>query len=154
MNRRGFSLVEMMITLVIIAILSAIAVPHFREMRLKANETWALTYVRSWIAAQENYRLKFQTYAASDEELIRKGFVAAPDSGSSNPRICGYSFEIRGGTDIGEQGKWRWEGWADPVVPGATGRSFFYVTAEDGGIIHTSTTGRASKASPPLNYQD
>ncbi len=155
MNNKGFSLVELMIVVIILGILTTIAIPHFREMRVKANEVWALAYVKTWVSGQENYKIKNQTYASSDEALIRSGCVSAPESGGTDPKICGYSFEIRGGTDMGEAGKYQWEGWADPVIPnGGTGYTHFYISSEDGCVIHGSLNGRASASDPPINFAD
>ncbi len=152
MNDKGFSLIEVLIVMVIIGVLVILAIPSLRQAKMRANESWAMTYMRSWISAQELYKLKNNTYANSDELLIRDGFLNAPDPGGTDPRIAGYRFEIRGGRDVsGSEGANFWEGWADPVVPGATGDVHFYVNSRDM-VIRYSPSSRASASSPVLNF--
>jgi len=151
MNRRGFSLIELMITLIIMSVLVIIVIPQLKQMKMVANETWAVTYMRSWLAAQEMYKRKDpqNRYASSDEALIRSGCLSAPDPGGTDPKICGYSFQIRGGAEMGDQGKIWWEGWAQPLVKDVTGRFSFYINSRDG-LIRYSDSGRANENSPPL----
>lgn len=44
---RGFTLVELMITVAIIGVLTAIALPQFNEQRAKANDTTAKSDTRN-----------------------------------------------------------------------------------------------------------
>jgi len=151
MQAKGFSLIELMVALTIIAVIIIIAVPSLKEVHMSANETWAVTYLRSWLPAQEMYKLKDaqQRYATSDEALIRAGFLGAPDPGGTDPLINGYRFEIRGGNDMGSNAKLWWEGYADPVIRGGTGRLSYYINSKDGALRY-SEEGRANETSPPV----
>ena len=150
MNTRGFSLVELMICLIIVSVLVIIAVPSLKDVKMSANETWAVTYMRSWLPSQEMFKLKSTAhrYAGSDEELIRGGFLGAPDPGGSDPRICGYSFEIRTGSEL-SGGASIWEGYARPIALGITGRYGYFISSVDG-MIRYSESGSANGSSPPL----
>ena len=53
---RGFTLVEVMIVVAIIALLAAIAIPNLLRARHNANETAAIGATHSLIAALESYR--------------------------------------------------------------------------------------------------
>ena len=62
MKRKGFTLVEIMIVVSIIALLAAIAIPNLLAARRTANEAAAKATVRSLSTAAE-------TYAASKKSI-------------------------------------------------------------------------------------
>ena len=53
---RGFTLVEIMIVVAIIALIAAIAVPNLLRARHNANETAAIGNMRTMVSALESYR--------------------------------------------------------------------------------------------------
>ena len=53
---RGFTLVEIMIVVAIIALLAAIAIPNLLRARHNANETAAIGAMHSFVASMESYR--------------------------------------------------------------------------------------------------
>jgi len=54
-KNRGFTLVEVMIVVAIIAVVAAIAIPNIMRMRCTANDKAALSAVRSIVTAMESY---------------------------------------------------------------------------------------------------
>jgi len=56
MNRKGFTLVEIMIVVAIIALLAAIAIPNLLRARHNANETAAIGALRTISTACESFR--------------------------------------------------------------------------------------------------
>src|SRR5438067_11428438 len=90
-RRRGFTLVELAVVIIIIGILAAFAVPRFLDSveRSKAGE--ALNYLAAVRSAQERYQIRQGTYADDlskldiqmpDPKYFSVGTPAAGSSGS------------------------------------------------------------------------
>jgi len=56
LGKRGFTLVEIMIVVAIIALLAAIAIPNLLRARHNANEAAAVASLRTLSTAEESYR--------------------------------------------------------------------------------------------------
>lgn len=69
MNRKGFTLVELAIVIVIIGVLASFGVPRFRNAveRSKAGE--AMNFLSAIRASQERYHAIFATYADDIDNL-------------------------------------------------------------------------------------
>ena len=65
MPRRGFTLIELMIVVIIIGILAAIAIPKFSSNREKAYITQMKSDLRNLATAQEGYFQDWQTFATA-----------------------------------------------------------------------------------------
>lgn len=74
-NVSGFTLIELMITVVIIAILAAVAIPSYNSSVLKGNRTLAKTELMNLIARQEQYFVNNKGYAT---DLTALGYPANP----------------------------------------------------------------------------
>lgn len=139
--RKGFTLVEIMIVVAIIALLAAIAIPNLLRARLNANESAALAAIQTVVSGSTSYRGVNPTYAANLAAL----------SGSVPPYIDsvlgagtkqGYTFTLTGSTNT-------FTVTAAPVTPGTTGsRNFF---ADESGVIrYTAQGSTAAATSPPV----
>lgn len=69
-NKKGFTLIELMIVVAIIGILALIAIPNFIELRKRAFNSSAESAGRNAKTAQEIYFQDKSTYANSVEGLL------------------------------------------------------------------------------------
>jgi type IV pilus assembly protein PilE len=68
---RGFTLIEVMITIVIIAIIASVAVPYYRSHIMRSDRTEIIPAMQRMMSAQERYFLNNRTYT---DDLIDLGF--------------------------------------------------------------------------------
>ena len=118
-RQSGFSLIEILIALVVIAIILAMAVPNLLPTTKAANEATAVSHMRNLGTAQELYRNRNGVYADSHEVLVNQGFI-----GVDSAKRLGYQYVVRrNGTT--------WEATGEPIVPGVTGDRRFFISGSD-----------------------
>ncbi len=128
MNRRGFTLIEMMIVVAIIAILIGIALPNMLGSRRTANEKAALGNLRTIATAMETYFIREDEYPTSNpfqvlvnEDLLPDKF----DSAGTNITLDSihYTFAYQSGSS-------NQEAYNITATPGSTrfGKKCFAVT--------------------------
>src|SRR5512134_3949344 len=61
-NRKGFTLIELMIVVAIIGILAAIAIPNFLKFQAKSKQSEAKTNLKAILTAETSYFGEFNTY--------------------------------------------------------------------------------------------
>ena len=124
--RRGFSLIELLIVISIILIIITMAVPKFNQAKRFANETGALTAIKSIHEAQVQYQSQYGRFATSLAEL------GPPQSGAAGPAAADlidatFAAGIKSGyklTVAGNQSGYTIN--ANPETFGTTGtRTFF-----------------------------
>ena len=81
----GFTLVELMIVVAVIAILAAVAIPSYLRYVLRANRVAAENVMLDMSSAQERYMIDSRQYTTSNTQL---GYANLPDTVSPNYTIA------------------------------------------------------------------
>ena len=68
-SRRGFTLVELVIVMVVVGILAAIAIPRYTEMQTRALQSMLVSDLKSVTASQELHRHRNLTYGTTPTEI-------------------------------------------------------------------------------------
>jgi len=113
MNKKGFTLIELMIVVAIIGILAAIAIPNFMNYQCKAKQAEAKSNLGNIKTMQEAYRAEYDTYSTSQGAI---GF-------SINSTDARYNYTITAGntTTFSAQANATINGNADLWILGPTG---------------------------------
>ena len=81
-RQRGFTLTELMITVVIVGILASVAVPAYRSYVDRAKRSEGKAFLSEMQARQERYFFDNNTYTTSPTDLGYKTATPASDQGN------------------------------------------------------------------------
>ncbi len=138
-NRAGFTLIELMIVVAIIAIIAAIAIPNLIRSRMLANESGAVGDLRAILTAQTAFQASNYRYTVNFAELT--GATPPFLDGDWGAARHGYLYTLGGNDDF-------FTCVAYPTNFGVSGSRDFFVDIS--GVIRYDMGGDATAASTPL----
>jgi len=157
-KQKGFSLIELLIVVAIILIIAAIAIPNLLRARIAANESSAVSSVRTVNTAQITYNSSYSTVGFASSLTNLGGTSCAPPSSTSACLIdtqlaagskSGYSFAISGATGTPTT---TYQVIASPLQPNQSGVRYFCSFAD--AVVRVSPTAAISTCDytvTPLN---
>ena len=139
-KKLGFTLIELMIVVAIIAIIAAIAIPNLMRARLHSNESAAISNLRSISSAEIAYNAAKNVYSSTFENLL--GAPPFLEGDWSRPKQ-GYSFTLAAPEPITD-----FQCHATPMIPNQTGTRYFFTDAS--GVIRQQEGAAADANSTPI----
>ncbi len=117
---KGFTLVELMIVLAIIAIVATLAIVNLSSSEKAANETAAIKALQSVLSAETEHKRMNQVFADLAGLVDASGNPRVPQIESGSDK--GYNFTI---TAVGDK-LLMFEAFAEPIEPTVSGDSTYY----------------------------
>ena len=120
LKNSGFTLIEIMMVVAIIALLTAIAIPNLLRTKMVANESAAKANLRTLQSAAETYAFAHSgTYPANITAL--QEYMPSANQYCDNKTLQGYTYNCTYGNNYIYV--------AAPKTPGVTGNTTFTATA-------------------------
>ena len=139
MKKSGFTLIELMIVVAIIAIIAAIAIPNLLRSRIQSNEAAAIGNLRTIFASETSYHSANANYTNTFAPLT--GATPPFLDGDWSVARTGYSYTMAGTVA-------NFTCNANPVNVGVTGVRYFYT--DGSGIIRYANGAAATGTSSPI----
>jgi prepilin-type N-terminal cleavage/methylation domain-containing protein len=142
-SKRGFTLIELMIVVAIIAVIAAISVSNLLRSRVQTNEAAAIEDVSVIVSAQISYHASHEVFADFDALTDTSDGPPFLDSGWVEGRNkSGYTYSIQA------PGTANFAITADPIEPGSSGVRHFFTDAS--GVIRYNFNATAGPGDPAL----
>jgi type IV pilus assembly protein PilA len=107
-KQKGFSLIELLIVVAIILIIAAIAIPNLLRARIAANESSAVSSVRTMNTAQVTYQSTYPTvgYASTVATLGPSASTGCTTPASTNACLIDWVLAQAGAAGTAKSGYW------------------------------------------------
>jgi len=154
----GFSLIELMIVVAVIIIIAALALPQLLRARMAANESAAVSALRTITTQELNYNASWSAGYSPTLAAMGPPIPGAPATPSNSDLIDqvlasgirgGYQFLYTPLIPSGSSSPTGFTVTANPISPGITGEWYFF--ADQSNTIRQSYNSPATAASPSLN---
>ena len=138
-SNKGFTLIELMIVVAIIAIIAAIAIPNLLRSRMQSNESSAIGNLRTIVGAEVAYPAANNEYTSDFAALTgaTPSFLDGDWSGTKS----GYNFVLGGDVN-------NFTANANAAVYGTTGGKGFFT--DSSGVIRANEGSDADASSAPI----
>jgi type IV pilus assembly protein PilA len=155
----GFSLIELMIVVAVIMIIAALAVPQLLRARMSANESAAVSALRTLATQEANYDSQWGPGFSPTLVAMGPPIPGSPATATTADLVDQVMASgLRGGyqflyTPLIPNGSTSPTGYtvnANPISPGITGEWFFYL--DQSNVIRQNDGSPASVSSSPLNH--
>lgn len=100
-NMLGFTLIELMITIVIIGVIAGLGIPSYNSSVRKSKRTEAKAALLELMARQEQYFSEKRVYAINLSDLNWNGSTSLDNPGSTNEGTGQYDIEVSFDADSG-----------------------------------------------------
>ena len=93
LNKKGFTLIEMLVVVLIIGILAGIALPQYQNAVIKARVASILPIMRRWKDALTEWKLQHNSYLTEDDEAPSGSDLGVnwPSDWNNGDEPCGNS---------------------------------------------------------------
>ena len=150
MKNKGFTLIELMIVVAIIAIIAAIAIPNLLRSRLQSNEAAAIGNLKTVVGAQTAFSAAEGGYAGTWAELrpldaVQPNYL---DIDLDGVVVQGYNYALLAAGQAQGNGTTNFTVNADAAEQGVSGVRHFFTDAS--GVIRFDAEAIASAASDPI----
>jgi len=148
---RGFTLIELMVTITIIIVIAAIAIPNLIRSRMTANEGAAIGAMRTIGSAEQQFQsaaIAVDAAGVARYGTLAELMVEVPsfvDATFSSGARQGYNFAV---VLAGAPGSPAYAANADPMVMDGTGSRGFFT--DESGVITFKTGAVAGPGDPAV----
>ena len=165
-KEKGFSLIELLIVVAIILIIAAIAIPNLMRSKMAANESSAISSLRTINTAEVTYATIYPSVGYSNDLPSLGGLPAACSvpGGATSATACivdevlatatslanaksGYFFTYGGLIAVGGINT-SYTVTASPTIVGTAGQRYFFT--DQSGVLRYGLTGPATLASSAI----